>query len=99
MASTRNKHRGSSFQGFLKEEGLEAEVQAHAIRRMLARQLARKMKSEKLTKTEMASRLETSRARLDVLLDPDDPTNVGIATLAKAAEVLGKRLHLELRRA
>ena len=47
----------------------------------------------------MAEKLETSRSRLEVLLDPDDTTNLGIATLAKAAEVLGKQLHLELREA
>jgi predicted nucleic acid-binding protein len=95
----KNRHRGSTFESFLKEEGILAEVQERAIRRMLARELARKMQDEELTKTAMAERLETSRSRLDVLLDPEDSTNLGIATLAKAAEILGKRLHLELRKA
>ena len=99
MARKKNRHRGSTFESFLKEEGILAEVQERAIRRMLARELARKMRDEALTKTALAERLETSRSRLDVLLDPEDTTNLGIATLAKAAEMLGKRLHLELRNA
>jgi hypothetical protein len=99
MSSKKNRHRGSSFESFLKKEGILAEVQERAIRRMLARALMRKMRDEELTKTAMAERLETSRSRLEVLLDPEDTTNLGIATLAKAAEVLGKQLHLELREA
>jgi len=99
MSKTKNRHRGSTFESFLKEEGILAEVQERAIRRMLARELTRKMRDEDLTKTAMAERLETSRSRLEVLLDPEDTTNLGIATLAKAAEVLGKQLHLELREA
>jgi len=99
MSRKKNRHRGSTFESFLKEEGILAEVQERAIRRMLARALALKMRDEELTKTAMAERLETSRSRLEVLLDPEDTTNLGIATLAKAAEVLGKQLHLELRKA
>jgi len=99
MTRKKNRHRGSTFESFLKEEGILAEVQERAIRRMLARELARKMRDEELTKTAMAERLETSRSRLEVLLDPEDHTNLGIATLAKAAEVLGKQLVLELREA
>ena len=97
MSKKTNRHRGGSFESFLKGEGILAEVQERAIRRMLARELSRKMREEALTKTAMAERLETSRSRLEVLLDPEDHTNLGIATLAKAAEVLGKQLHLELR--
>jgi hypothetical protein len=99
VTKKKNRHRGSTFEAFLKEEGILAEVQERAIRRMLARELARKMRDEDLTKTAMAERLETSRSRLDVLLDPEHHTNLGIATLAKAAEVLGKQLYLELREA
>ena len=99
MSKKKNRHRGSSFESFLKDEGILAEVQERAIRRMLARELTRKMRDADLTKTAMAERLETSRSRLEVLLDPEDTTNLGIATLAKAAEVLGKQLHLELREA
>ena len=59
MSRTKNRHRGSSFESFLKQEGILAEVQERAIRRMLARELARKMEDESLTKTAMAQRLET----------------------------------------
>ena len=44
----------------------------------------------------MASRLNMSRAALDRLLDPHNPS-VAIGTLEKAADALNRRLTVELR--
>jgi hypothetical protein len=44
----------------------------------------------------MASRMKTSRAALDRLLDPNNPS-VTIGTLEKAAAALNRRLTVELR--
>ena len=63
---------GSSFDNFLKEEGIYGEVTARAIKRVIARQLDALMEDEGLTKTELARRMNTSRAQLDRLLDPDN---------------------------
>ena len=48
-----------------------------------------------LTKAEMARRMHTSRAALDRLLDPDNDA-VTLATLRKAAVVVGRGIRLEL---
>jgi hypothetical protein len=86
---------GSSFDDFLKEEGVYEETQAAAIKRVLAWQLAEEMKRLFLTKAEMARRMATSRSQLDRLLDPDND-DVKLGTLARAAEAVGRRLKLEL---
>jgi antitoxin HicB len=92
---TDNPHTGSDFDDFLKEEGLYEDCSAIAIKRVLARQLALEMKRLSLTKTEMAARMQTSRAQLDRLLDPDK-TGVSLDTIQRAASVVGRQLRIEL---
>ncbi|MGJ4893026.1 helix-turn-helix domain-containing protein [Bradyrhizobium sp. HKCCYLRH3099] len=86
---------GSAFDDFLKEEGLYETVTARAIKRVLVRQLEDLMKREAISKTELAARMETSRAQLDRLLDPDNES-VTLATLARAAKAVGRHLRMEL---
>jgi antitoxin HicB len=57
---THNPHTGSDFDDFLREEGLYEECSEIAIKRVLARQLAEEMKQKKITKTEMAIKMQTS---------------------------------------
>lgn len=89
------KHIGGLFDDFLKEEGIYEEVQATAIKRVLAWQLEQAMKQRKITKIEMARRMDTSRAQLDRLLDPDNES-VTLATLTRAAAIVGRKVRLEL---
>ena len=91
----RNPHIGSDFDDFLREEGFLDEVQAVAVKRVVAYQLERAMKAEQLTKTEMARRMGTTRAQLDRLLAPDNPSAT-LASLVKAANAVGKRLKMSL---
>lgn len=86
---------GSSFDDFLREEGIYEEVTAAAIKRVLARQIAEQMKQQSLTKAAMAKRMHTSRAALDRLLDPENDA-VTLNTLFKAATAIGRQLHFEL---
>jgi len=86
---------GSSLDDFLDEEGIRDEVEAQALKEVLARQIEQEMKAVGLTKTAMARRMSTSRAQLDRLLDPAN-TSVTLHTLQKAAAVVGRRLRLEL---
>jgi antitoxin HicB len=86
---------GSSFDDFLKEEGLYEEVTARAIKRVIARQLDVVMRENHLTKTMLAKRMQTSRAQLDRLLDPENEA-VTLGTLARAAHAVGRRLQMEL---
>jgi hypothetical protein len=56
---------GSSFDDFLKQEGIYEEVTARAIKRVIAGQLDALMEDQGLTKSELAKRMKTSRAQLD----------------------------------
>ncbi len=89
------KHLGSNFDDFLRSEQLFDAAETAAIKRVIAFQVDREMKRRKLTKTEMASRMKTSRAALERLLDPAN-TSVTLSTLERAAVVLGKKLRVEL---
>mgnify|MGYP001607488821 FL=1 len=89
------KHIGSNFDDFLKEENLYEQVQAVAIKRVIAYQIAEEMKKKNLTKTEMANRMKTSRAALERLLDPDN-ASITLFTLERAASALGKKLTVQL---
>lgn len=86
---------GSSFDDFLKEEGIYEEVSARAIKRVLARQIGALIQAEGVTKTALAKRMQTSRAQLDRLLDPDNES-VTLGTLARAAQAVGRKLRFEL---
>ena len=90
-----NTHIGSTFDDFLEEEGVRAEAEAIAIKRVIAFQLKELMKEQKLTKAQLAKRMKTSRSALDRLLDPDNPS-VTLLTLERAAKALGKRIRVEL---
>ncbi len=89
------KHLGGNFDDFLTDEQLLEAAQAAAIKRVIAFQIAREMKRRKLTKSAMAARMNTSRAALERLLDPANPS-VTLATLERAASALGKKLRVEL---
>jgi predicted XRE-type DNA-binding protein len=90
-----NKSIGSSFDDFLTEEGLSDEVEAGAIKKIIAYQLQETIEKEHLSKTALAARLDTSRAAVNRLLDPENES-ITLLTLKKAASVLGKKLRLEL---
>lgn len=88
-------HVGSSFDAFLKDDGLYEEVTARAIKRVIARQLDAQMRQNGLTKSTMARIMRTSRAQLDRLLDPENES-VTLGTLARAAHAVGRTLRMEL---
>jgi len=86
-----NKHMGTSLDSFLADEGLLAESEAIAIKRVVAFQL----QQQQLTRAELARRMGASRGALDRLLDPDNPS-VTLLTLERAAKALGQRIRIEL---
>ena len=91
----KRKKIGSNFDDFLGEEKLLEQAQAVAIKRVIAYQIAEEMKIRKLSKTEMADKMRTSRAALERLLDPAN-SSVTLSTLERAASALGKKLRVEL---
>ena len=91
----RNKHIGSSLEDFLKEEGVLEETRAIALKETLAWQVQQAMAKDKISKVEMARRMNTSRAALDRLLDPNN-ASATLQTLARAAHAIGRFLRIEL---
>ena len=94
-ASNKKGRIGSSFDDFLKEDGNYEGVTARAIKRVLVRQLDELMRREEISKTQLATRMKTSRAQLDRLLDPENDS-VTLGTLARAAQAVGRHLRMEL---
>jgi len=88
-------HSGSTFDSFLEEEGIREEVEAVAIKRVLAWQLEQAMQEQQKTKQAMAKQLHTSRSQLDRLLDPQN-VSVTLDTITRAARALGKRVILRV---
>ncbi len=82
---------GSTFDSFLEQEGIREEVEAVAIKRVLAWQFEQAMRDQQKTKQAMAKQLQTSRSQLDRLLDPQN-VSVTLDTITRAAKALGKRL-------
>lgn len=87
------KHRGSSFDDFLKEDGLYETVQASAVKRVVAELLEEGMIRYGLSKPMMAKRMGTSRSQLDRVLDPANAA-VQLDTLIKAARAVGRELRI-----
>jgi antitoxin HicB len=91
----KNRHIGASFDDFLDEEGLRADAEVTAIKRVIAYQIEMEMKLANLSKTAMAEKMHTSRTALDRLLDPSN-VSVTLQTLERAGLALGKSLKIEL---
>lgn len=90
-----NKHIGSDFDDFLAEQGLDDEVSAGALKRVIAWQIAELMRAQRVTKKSLAERMHTSRTAVDRALDQND-AGMTLATLASAARALGQRVEVRL---
>lgn len=91
-----NKHIGSNFDDFLREEEILAETEAAALKRVFAWEIQKALKEMHLTKGQVAKKMRTSRAAFDRILDPNN-TSVTLKSLERASIALGKRLHIELK--
>lgn len=91
-----NPHMGSSLESFLDEEGMLESATAKAAKAVLAWQIEQERKRSGMTKTHLAKMLNTSRAQLNRVLDPNNE-NVTLAMLGRIADVLGRKLVVEFR--
>lgn len=91
----KNKHIGSNFDDFLEDEGLLETSEFEAVKRVIAYLLLEKIEMHDITKTALAHELGTSRSGLERILDPDN-TSITLNTLAKAARLTGKKIHISI---
>ncbi|MDH4452542.1 MAG: helix-turn-helix transcriptional regulator [Verrucomicrobiota bacterium] len=93
-AKKKNPHRGSSLGDFLKEEGIQQEVELAALKRVVALQLADIMEKNGQNKSALAGAMGTSRAALDRLLNPECKS-VTLSTLTRAASAVGRKVRID----
>ena len=93
-AKKKNPHRGSSLGDFLKEEGIQQDVELAALKRVVALQLADIMAENGQNKSALAGAMGTSRAALDRLLDPECKS-VTLSTLTRAASAVGRKVRID----
>jgi predicted XRE-type DNA-binding protein len=93
----KNPHWGSTFESWLDEAGIREDATAAAVKAAIAFQLTAEMKKRRISKVRMAALMRTSRTQVDRLLDPGNGSAT-LETLFRAARVVGRELHLELRR-
>ena len=86
---------GSNFDDFLEEEGIKNEVEAEAVKRVIAWEVQEFLNTNNIKKTAFAKTMDTSRSQLDRLLDPEN-TSVSLQTLVTAANAMGKKLEIKL---
>lgn len=91
----KNIHRGSSFTGFLRKEGIYEEVEAAALKKVIAAALAKQMDRRGLTVSALAERLGTSRAAVGRVLDAQN-TSITLHTLSRAASAVGCEVRLDI---
>lgn len=90
-----DRHKGSGIDDFLREEGVLEEFQTRAVKEVIAWQIAEAMRAQGISKRQLAGLMRTSRTQVDRLLDPEQG-NVTIETLRRAADVIGRKLQVEL---
>ena len=91
----RSTRKLSTLDDFLAKDGKRDEFEAVAVKEVLAWQISEAMKANKLSRNGLAQRMKTSRSQVRRLLDPKDG-NVTLATLQRAARIVGRSLRLEL---
>jgi antitoxin HicB len=92
----KHKHIGSSFDSFLDEEGIRAEVHAEAAKRVFAWQLRKLMKERGVSESKLARLMGLKgRATVQRLLDPEQ-TSATLGSMVRAADAVGARLKIQV---
>ena len=92
----RNKHIGSSFDEFLREEGILDVVEQGAREIGLAIELRKIMRRKRVSEAELARRLKTSQRVVRRVLDPSQ-SGTRLDSLARLARALGCALDISVR--
>ena len=92
--STQN-HIGGAFDDFLEDEGILAEAEAIATKRVITHMLEQYKEEKQLSKVAMAKTIGTSRSELDRLLNPEN-TSITLSTISRVAAALGKKITLQV---
>ena len=95
MKLKNNPHIGSDFDDFLREEGIYEEVEAGALKKVIAAALSKQMKRRRISVSKLAHELGASRAAIGRIVDRDN-TSITLNTISRTASALGCRVKLEI---
>lgn len=87
----KKKHIGSTLNSLFEELGEAEDLELLTQKKLVAAKIERAMIRRKMTQTQLARAMQTSRTVVHRLLDPHD-TSVTLATLSKASRALGVKL-------
>jgi antitoxin HicB len=90
-----NKHIGSTLESLLAETGELAEVRERVSKRIFAEQLRSAMQRKKVSQSEMARRMGTSRSAVLRVLNPAE-SGVTLDSLVRASAAVGMRFEPRL---
>ncbi len=88
-------HIGSNLESFLEAEGILEEVTTDATLQVLAWQIRDELENKRLTQSELARIMGTSRSQVNRLMKADG-SDIKVSTLEKAARALDRKLKIEL---
>jgi antitoxin HicB len=88
-----SKHDGSTLDSLLEELNELEEVDAKAAKKILAIQIGRRMKQLRLTTTDLAARMHTSRNQIHRVLDDED-AGITLKVLFRLAAALDMPLRI-----
>lgn len=88
-------HVGSTLDSFLDEEGILEDVTTSATLQALAWQIRNDLENKRLTQSELARIMGTSRSQTNRLMKADG-SDVKVSTLEKAAKALNRKPKIEL---
>ena len=80
---------------WLQEQGFSDQGKALAVKREISGRLLERMRERGFDAHLLSERMQTSRAAVDRMLDPDDDI-ISLRTLYRAAQALDCRLKVEL---
>ena len=95
MKEDKQKRFETTSTEYLREEGLYGDVEANAMKHVIAAALTQRMERLGMTVTELAKELGTSRAAVNRIFDPLN-TSLTLTTLARTAAALGCRVRVEI---
>ena len=95
MKEDKQKRFETTSTEYLREEGLYGDVEANAMKHVIAAALTQRMERLGMTVSELAKELGTSRAAVNRIFDPLN-TSLTLTTLARTAAALGCRVKVEI---
>jgi antitoxin HicB len=86
---------GESLGDFLDDLGIREQVDAAAVKEIVAMLIEKALRERAISKAEIASRMRTSRSQVHRILDPKNAT-VSLQSIVSMASAIGKKVKIEL---